>query len=665
MYYYFFKTSMEVRDRSGNARPTLRALPNQTFPDGSAVDTAMNVSAPKEAGTSRYGTRLEYPDGTIFCSTFLDTVSEPGKKPFYTVYDEANGEGPTKGNPNFHPVSDDPNFAYVSPLHRSDEMNAAYVNFITFGDQGATDDEESTTSNMSNTSFTPGVRFAPTGKDGKARPAIEGWQPAYEDQVETESELIATWMRKFLNEKGIRSMARRPKIDASTKAILQELYTCGESIDTIASRTRFNQIYTDQRMDAAGLGTIASGPFEWYLNNILNEHKNGTDCSATERNATDATEVEDAAFIVGAEINRQLGTNDSYDAATLANIKKSLESGWTLDDILDPSVLMSQGNISGLATALATGVIPVPVRTNVSGTTLLDTLIANPAYKRPTSKDGFHVEELTWNTLLVNLMTKTNTLLIGPTGTGKTQIVKTLCEKTNTPFTIIPMGSITDPTEQLVGKMDLTPLPNGNVETKYDWADFALAIQRPGVVLLDEINRIPRNGYNALFSVLDGTRQLPAYGAKGTDKRMIDVHPDCVFFATANLGYAGTEELDEALANRFLPMELDYLPIKSEAAVLVACCGISKEDATNIATLATQIRKTCKSGTIQHCVSTRETLKCAQYVKWGFTVEQAMEITFLPRFEGGLTDKDPNCERGTVRAMVATLFKPQAAQPQP
>ena len=37
-------------------------------------------------------------------------------------------------------------------------------------------------------------------------------------------------------------------------------------------------------------------------------------------------------------------------------------------------------------------------------------------------------------------------------------------------------------------------------------------------------------------------------------------------------------------------------------------------------------------------------------------VEQALEVTFLPNFEGGLTEKDPNCERGTVRAMIASRF---------
>ena len=74
----------------------------------------------------------------------------------------------------------------------------------------------------------------------------------------------------------------------------------------------------------------------------------------------------------------------------------------------------------------------------------------------------------------------------------------------------------------------------------------------------------------------------------------------------------------------------------------------------NIALVATNIRKDKNSGLLEHSVSTRETLQCAEMVKDGFTVEEALEYTFLPHFEGGITAHDPNCERGKVRTMIAT-----------
>ena len=216
MYFYFFETSMQ--DRGNGPQPTLRALPNQQFPDGTPVDTALNVQAPKEKGSSAGGNRLEYPTGTIFCSTFLKEVTTQ-RTPFYSVYNTENGESPENKDPNFHPVSDDPNFSYVSPTHKNVAMNAAYVNFKCFGDQGVPEDEPAAAAPAS------GIRFAPA-VNGKARPAIEGWKPVYEDQLDTEGELIATWMRKHLNENLIRNMAKRPKMDSSSRPMAAELYGC-------------------------------------------------------------------------------------------------------------------------------------------------------------------------------------------------------------------------------------------------------------------------------------------------------------------------------------------------------------------------------------------------------------------------------------------------------
>ena len=655
MYFYFFETSEQMRN--GKMTPTLRALPGQKFPDGTDVRTDLNVSAPKEKGTSANGSRFDYPLGTIFCSTFLaETTQATGSSVFYTVYDTEAGQGVGKADPDFHPVSEDPNFNYVASGHKSDRMNAALTLFNSFG-QNWTDDDEPETSSAA--TRPEGMRYSPTDKNGKARGRIDDWAPAYEDQVATESELVANWMRRMLNNLGVGTTAKRPKVDSVSRPMLQELFESGESADTIASRARFNDIMAGQKMDISTLKIHSKGPFEWYLEQLLIEHRAGRECSAVGRNVEKPDELADAAFIIATEMNRQNGTTESPDdPSMLSELKKAFVKGWTLDDILEPQILGAAPTIAALSASLSNGVIPLPERIgNGKGTSLLDVLRSNPANKRPSAKDGFEVDERTWNTLLVNLATKTNTLITGPTGTGKTQIVQRLCEQTGTPFTLIPMGSITDPTEQLVGKMDLTPLPNGNVETRYDWADFALAIQRPGVVLLDEINRVPKSGDQILFSVLDGSRVLPAFGAKGTDKRLIPVHPDCVFFATANVGGEyRVNEIDPAMANRFMPLKTKYLSAKLEAEVLRHVYKISKEDANNIAIIATDIRTSYGKNELGRSVSVRDTLRCAMYVSVGFDVEDALEIAIVPLFEDGVGPDDPNSEAGAVKAIIAGRF---------
>ena len=645
MRYYFFQTSMQ--DRGNGPQPTLRALAGQTFEDGAAIETHINVQAPKEAGSSANGNRLDYPDGTYFCSTHLEEVTTSTGKTYYSVY--AEGEGAGKKDPDFFPVSDDNKFKYVKPEHRNDKMNIAFVQFMTFGNQESGDPAPSAPSK-------PAKRLRPADSSGKAMPMNAAWVPAYDDQLDTEANLIVIWIRKLLNEMGVRNMVKRPRADAAVQDKLKELYASGESINTIASRQRFNQVFKEQKMDGGGLQNIACGPLEWFIDILLHEHRKGKECTAVIRDHTNPSELDDAAFLINTEMNTLLGTSNTYnDPKVMDNIKKSLEAGWTLDDILDPSVLTQREDISTLADSLASGAIPLPKNAVGAGASLIDQLMANKKNARPKDKDGFHVDELTWKILVRNLHQHKPTVLTGPTGSGKTELIRMLCERTGTPLTIIPMGTITDPVEQLIGKMDLDPSTNG---TKFDWADFALAIQRPGVILLDEINRCPRNGTNILFSVLDGTATLVASGAKSTDQRNIKVNPECVFFATANLGfeYTGTSQMDIALWNRFFCVELDYLDVKAETKILQVRTGIEEDDARNISLIAANIRKSQRSGTLEHGVSTRETIMCAEAVRDGFEIEEALEFCFLPNFEKGATDKDPNSERGKVRAMIASRF---------
>ncbi len=658
MRYYFFKTSMQ--NRNGTMRNTLRALPGQTFPDGSPVSTELNVQAPKEKGTSANGCRLEYPEGTVFASTHLEVVTTT-KATFYSVYDSSKNEGVGGPDPNFFPVNADGKLNYVSPQHMNQKMNAAYAAFAVFGTQDDDDDEDIEPQQKEKPKKMANKKNAytsPADKNGKAHPADPDWSPVYQDQLPNESSYICAWLRMILAEKGIRTMDKRPKVDTVSGSLFEKLFACGETASTLASRLRFEKVCTDQKMDVGSLAVIKDGPLEWYLGQLMSEHQHQEPCTADRRDPANPTDVDDAAFLVYSGVNALFGgTTESYrDKDVIDGITKALSDGWTIDDMLHPDQLDKANSLKGYVSDIANGVIPMPEHRPGESQTLLSNLMKNPKFKRPSEKDGFYVSEEKWRVLARNLSKKKNTMLVGPTGSGKSELVKRLCEQTGTPFTIIQMGAITDPTEQLVGKMDLDPSTNG---TRFDWADFALAIQRPGVVLLDEINRVPRNGFNILFNVLDGFRELTAPGAKNTDSRTIKVNPDCVFFATANIGaeYTGTGAIDSALRNRFMLLELDYLDIKEETAILKARTGISTDDAKNIATVAANIRSAYRTGSeLEHSVSTRETLECAEMVKDGFEVQDAMEICFLPSFEGGINDSDPNCERGKVQAMIAKRF---------
>ena len=132
--------------------------------------------------------------------------------------------------------------------------------------------------------------------------------------------------------------------------------------------------------------------------------------------------------------------------------------------------------------------------------------------------------------------------------------------------------------------------------------------------------------------------------------RAIQVHPECVFIATANVGaeYTGTMSMDRALVGRFFPLELDYMPCTEEAKVLSNRCGIKANDAANIVAVAETVRNLYAKQELSCSISTRETLMAGRLVSDGWTALEAMELTFLPLFEGTRTDGE--------RSIVSKIF---------
>lgn len=282
----------------------------------------------------------------------------------------------------------------------------------------------------------------------------------------------------------------------------------------------------------------------------------------------------------------------------------------------------------------------------VNSSTLLARLRAEPRFAKPTiESDGFFIEDRNWQLLLRNILTKTNTMLIGPTGTGKTELVQLACRKMGVECNDFDMGSMHDAMSEMLGVHRL-----GADGSEFDYAKFTEVVQRPGVVLLDELSRAPVTTNNILFPCLDSRRKLPVEIAGGRNVREIKVHPDCVFVATANIGaeYTGTMTLDRALMGRFFPLELGYMPQNEEVGVLVKRYGIGKNDALNIVSVAGSIRSINAKGELSCSVSTRETLMAASLVRDGWSAMESMQLTFLPLFEGTTVEGE--------RSIVAKTF---------
>lgn len=269
-------------------------------------------------------------------------------------------------------------------------------------------------------------------------------------------------------------------------------------------------------------------------------------------------------------------------------------------------------------------------------------------------KDGYYVSGDVFKFLLRNFRRRgqryMNTLLTGPSGCGKTSLVKIICEKFGIPFSKFDMGACTgDANSVLLG---IHRIKDG--KSVFDYADFVYKIQQPGVILLDEINRADQTAMNILLPVLDDTRVLRLDIGDAEERREIPVHPDCIFVATANIGseYAGTNEMDAALKNRFLVVEIDDMPAEEEAKVLSIKCGISKEDASIIVKISNSIRDLYEKGQVSYKISTRETQAVGDLVHDGLTISESLKWIFCPKFSGTLTSGEKNL----VNQAIDTYF---------
>ena len=279
----------------------------------------------------------------------------------------------------------------------------------------------------------------------------------------------------------------------------------------------------------------------------------------------------------------------------------------------------------------------------------LSKMMKNEDFNPPTvDKDGFYVDTRNWYLLLRNIMSEVPTILVGETGTGKTELIIRACKKIGIECNVYDMGSMYDPISGLLGVHRI----DKNGHSIFDYAKFTKDIQKPGVILLDELSRAPVTTNNILFPCLDSRRELPVEIAGGEDLRSIKVNPECCFIATANIGseYTGTNVIDKALMNRFFPLELSTIPTSAEIEVLTNRTGICKSDANNIVSVCTSIRNLYKKQEISTSISTREALMAASLVNDGWSLVDAMELTFLPMFEG----TNMEGERSVVRKVFAS-----------
>jgi cobaltochelatase CobS len=262
--------------------------------------------------------------------------------------------------------------------------------------------------------------------------------------------------------------------------------------------------------------------------------------------------------------------------------------------------------------------------------------VADPNVARliPTIDPDYVVQKDEAALLVAGIEDGDKSLITGPTGSGKSSLVKYVCAKLNRPFIRINMSGDVE-SASLFG----TLVVRGGATV---WEDGAIteAAKYGAVCLVDEWELMPAEIAMGMQNLLEDGGYLYLKEKPGTSEdRTVVPHKDFrLVFAGNTVGqgdttgaFSGVGIQNSATIDRFTnTVRLGYLSQQHEVDIITSKTDVDKDVATKMVRLASLVRQAYDSGKIGLTMSPRT------LINWGrkmvrYDTQYALQVSFLEK----------------------------------
>ena len=264
------------------------------------------------------------------------------------------------------------------------------------------------------------------------------------------------------------------------------------------------------------------------------------------------------------------------------------------------------------------------------------------------SLPGFYIPPVKLKVIEDLLFSGFHVMLAGNPGCGKTEFGQVWAAHRGLPVHKVNCGAIRSPRDWF-GRYEYRE----GEGTKFVPTRFLEVLERPGLILLDEINRTTPDNHNPIMNILDGNREVYVEEMR----RTVRVHERAMFLATQNTGrqHAGTFRLDHALEDRFQEVRLELPPGPVIAELIRANYPDAGERADTIAAITAKLGALFDEGMLSKAMGMRSAYAAAALLSRGNSLAIALEYAYILRYE---SEGGPESERTLAAQTIQGLVKP-------